>query len=144
MGPRWLDRFGSTCLVGVVIVSPVSIRKRTYSPQVVGEADVVLATLGATTALAGFTLVFLGVVITRYEGTIPEASARVRRRFVGPAEGLLGAFMVGLATVGTCFAWLVGRGGHAFYLVVVALFAVQLVSTALASGYITRGVLLKR
>ncbi len=107
----------------------------------VRDADVVFATLGATTALAGFTLVFLGVVITRYEETIPGASVRVRSRFVGPAGGLLGAFMLGLATVGMSFAWLVARGGHGFYVVVVVLFAVQIVSTALASGYVTRGVL---
>jgi hypothetical protein len=32
---------------------------------VVEDADIVLATLGASTALAGFTLVFLGVVMRR-------------------------------------------------------------------------------
>jgi hypothetical protein len=110
---------------------------------VVKDADVVLATLGATTALAGFTLVFLGVVITRYEETIPGASVRVRGQFVGPAGGLLGAFFLGLTTVGMSFAWLVARGGHGFYVVVVVLFVIQLVSTALASGYVTRGVLRK-
>jgi hypothetical protein len=41
------------------------------------------------------------------------------------------------------FAWLVARGGHGFYVVVVVLFVIQLVSTAIASGYVTRGVLRK-
>jgi hypothetical protein len=104
----------------------------------------VLATLGATTALAGFTLVFLGVIITRYEETVPGASKRVRGQFSGPAAGLLGAFMLGLLTVGISFAWLVAGGGHGFYVLVVALFVLQLLSTALASGYVTRGLLLAR
>jgi hypothetical protein len=108
---------------------------------VVEEADIVLATLGATTALAGFTLVFLGVIITRYEDTIPGASTRVRSRFSGPAGGLLAAFMLGLVAVGVSFAWLATDGGHGFYVVVVVLFVIQLVSTAGASGYVTLGVL---
>jgi hypothetical protein len=42
------------------------------------------------------------------------------------------------------FAWLVARGGHAFYVVVLILFVAQLFSTALASGYVTRDVVLKK
>jgi hypothetical protein len=111
---------------------------------VVKDQDVVLATLGATTALAGFTLVFLGVIITRYEKTIPGASARVRGQFSWPAGGLLFAFLMGLCAIAVSFAWLVARGGHSFYVMVVVLFWLQLLSTALASGYVTRGVLLAK
>ena len=103
-----------------------------------------LATLGASTALAGFTLVFLGVVISRYEETVPGASRRVRGQFASPAGGLLATFLLSLSTVAISFAWLVARGGHAFYVVVLILFVGQLVATALASGYVTRDVVLKK
>jgi hypothetical protein len=121
----------------------LSGERRTF-PEVVEEADIVLATLGASTALAGFTLVFLGVVITRYEETLPGASRRVRGQFATPAGGLLAVFVLSLLTVAISFAWLVARGGHGFYLVIVTLFFVQLLSTALASGYVTWDVLLKK
>jgi hypothetical protein len=100
--------------------------------------------MGATTTLAGFTLVFLGVIITRYEETVPGASTRVRGKFSGPAGGLLGAFVLSLMTVGVSFAWLVADGGHSFYVIVIVLFVVQLLATALASVYVTRGVLLAK
>jgi hypothetical protein len=100
--------------------------------------------MGATTTLAGFTLVFLGVIITRYEETVPGASARVRGKFSGPAGGLLGAFVLSLVTVGVSFAWLVVDGGHSFYIVVIVLFVVQLLATTIASVYVTRGVLLTK
>ena len=102
------------------------------------------ATLGASTALAGFTLVFLGVVITRYEETIPGASRRVRGQFASPASGLLGAFLLSLSTVAVSFAWLAADGGHTLYVVIAALFVAQLVATALASGYVTLGIVLRR
>jgi hypothetical protein len=108
------------------------------------EVDIVEAMLGASTALAGFTLVFLGIVITRHEETIPGASRRVRGQFAGPAGGLLGAFLLSLATVAMSLAWLVADGGHTFYVVIVVLFAAQLLSTALASGYVTWGIVLRR
>jgi hypothetical protein len=111
---------------------------------VVEEGDVVQATLAASTALAGFTLVFLGIVITRYEETVPGASRRVRGRFAGPAGGLLGAFLLSLATVAISFAWLVARGGHHFYVLIVALFALQLVATAIASSYVALGIVVRR
>jgi hypothetical protein len=50
----------------------------------------------------------------------------------------------GLATVAISFAWLAVHGGHSFYVMVIVLFSVQLLATALASGYLTVGVLLKR
>ena len=110
----------------------------------VREGDIVQATLGASTALAGFTLVFLGVVITRYEETVPGASRRVRSQFAGPAGGLLGAFLLSLSTVAMSFTWLAAGGGHSFYVVIVVLFAAQLLSTALASGYVTWGIVVRR
>ncbi len=103
-----------------------------------------LATLGASTALAGFVLVFLGIIITRYESTIPGASSRVRERFLSPAGAVLGVFILGLSTVAVSLAWLAVHGGHSFYVVVIVLFGMQLFSTALISAYVTRGILLKR
>jgi hypothetical protein len=109
----------------------------------VARSDVVATVFGASTALAGLTLVFLGVVIGRYEEALPGASRRVRGRFVGPTAWLFTAFLFGLANAGTSFLWLVVEGGRRWYVVVVVLFFVQLVATALAAGYVALGILRK-
>ena len=61
--------------------------------------DVVLAILGAAAALAGFVLVFLGIVIASYQsypGRVPEPVVRPYR-ISGAA--LLGTFGLSLVTV---------------------------------------------
>ena len=108
------------------------------------EGEVVGAALGASTALAGLTLVFLGVVIGRYDEALPGASRRVRGRFAGPTAGLFITFCVGLATAATSFGWLAADGGHRWYIAVLVLFSVQLGATAIASGYVTLGVVAKK
>jgi hypothetical protein len=52
--------------------------------------------------------------------------------------------VLSLVTVGVSFAWLVADGGHSFYVIVIVLFVVQLLATALASVYVTRGVVLTK
>jgi hypothetical protein len=110
----------------------------------VSEADVVVATLGASAGLAGLVLVFLGVVISRYDDSTPGASSRVRGKYATPAGWLFLTFVLSLATVAVSFAWLATHAGHTFYVAVVVLFPIQLLATVLASGYVTAGVVLKR
>jgi len=79
-------------------------------------------------------LVFLGVLIARYDESTPGASARVRGKYAAPARWLFATFVLGLVVVGMGFAWLVARAGHTGYVAVVVLFSAQLLATALASG----------
>jgi hypothetical protein len=101
------------------------------------EHEVVVAALGASTALAGLTLVFLGVVIAQREETPAGASRRVRSKYSPAAAELFATFLVGLATSGASFAWLAARPGHCWYTAVLVLFAVQLVATATTAGHAT-------
>jgi hypothetical protein len=103
--------------------------------------DVVLAILGASTALAGFELVFLGVMIASYQsygGNVPAPAVRPYRTTGG---ALFGTFGFSLITVALCLAWLALGGPSALYGWTISLFVVQLVAVFLAAGWTTRMVL---
>lgn len=90
--------------------------------------DVVLAMLGASAALAGFVLVFLGVVIASYQsysGPVPEQVVQPYRRL---GAILLAMFGLSLVAVLACLAWLVGGGPEAAYGLVVAVFVVEVLA----------------
>jgi uncharacterized membrane protein len=72
----------------------------------VASKDVVTAALGASAALAGFILVFLGIVITSLSSFPAETTRVVRRPYLWIAGLALGAFALSLATVALGFAWL--------------------------------------
>ena len=105
------------------------------------EKDVVLAMLGASAALAGFVLVFLGIIIASYQsysGGVPE-------QVVGPYRTvggiLLGTFAWCLIAVLVCLAWLVGGGPDASYGATVGLFVVEVFAVFAAALAATRMVL---
>ena len=103
--------------------------------------DVVLAILGAAAALAGFVLVFLGIVIASYQsypGGVPE---QVVRPYRISGAALLGAFGLGLVTVAVSLLWLTGGGTAALYGWSITLFAVLLVAVFAAAAWTTRMVL---
>lgn len=105
------------------------------------KKDVVVAALGASSALAGLVLVFLGVVISQYEeltpGVPPSASTPHRRA----VAALLGIFFVGLVSAALALLWLVTGGGSLLYAALVALFFLQLAALFLAALYTTYRVL---
>ena len=103
--------------------------------------DVVIAILGSSAGLAGFVLVFLGIVIASYQsysGGVPEKVVRPYR-LAGAA--LLGAFGLGLATVAVSLLWLANGGPSGLYDWTVGLFAVLLVAVFAAAVWATRMVL---
>jgi hypothetical protein len=103
--------------------------------------DVVIAILGASAALAGFVLVFLGIIIASYQsypGGVPEGVVRPYR-VAGAA--LLAAFGWGLATVAVSLLWLIGGGPSTLYGWTIALFAVLLAGVFAAAVWATRMVL---
>lgn len=107
------------------------------------EKDVVLAILGASAALGGFVLVFLGIIIASYQsypGGVPEQVVRPYRT-VGAV--LLGAFALCLVAVLLCLAWLVGGGPDATYGVTVGLFVIEILAVFAAALAATRMVLWK-
>ncbi|HKW72907.1 MAG TPA: hypothetical protein VJQ08_08780 [Candidatus Dormibacteraeota bacterium] len=103
--------------------------------------DVILAILGSSGALAGFVLVFLGVIIASYQsysGSVPE---QVTQPYRTSAAALLGAFGLGLVTVAVCLLWLINGGIPALYDWAIVLFAVQLVVVFVSAVWTARMVL---
>lgn len=103
--------------------------------------DVVLAILGAAAALAGFVLVFLGIIIAAYQsypGGVP-GPVIMPYRIAGGA--LFGTFGLSLVTVAICVIWLASGGPPGLYGWTIGLFAIQLVAIFAATGWATRMVL---
>jgi hypothetical protein len=103
--------------------------------------DVVLGILGASAALAGFELVFLGVMIASYQSYGGNVPAPVVRPYRTTGGALFGTFGISLITVALCLAWLALGGPTALYGWTVGLFVVQLIAVFLAAGWTTRMVL---
>lgn len=103
--------------------------------------DVVLAILGASAALAGFVLVFLGIMIASYQsysGGVPEQVIRPYRITGGV---LFATFALSLVTVALCLVWLALGGPAAIYGWTIGLFLILLVAVFIAAGWATRMVL---
>jgi hypothetical protein len=109
--------------------------------RVVGR-DVVMPTLlGASAALAGLALVFLGLVLSAYQGFGPETPRRVLERYRRPAVAVLISFASCLVTVvsGTC--WLLTRDNDVLYVLSVVLFFAELVLLCASAAYVMRRVM---
>ncbi len=103
--------------------------------------DVVIAILGASAALAGFVLVFLGIIIASYQsypGGVPEPVVRPYR-----TSGLilLGTFALSLITVAVSLSWLINGGAIGLYDMAIGLFALQLIAVFSGALWATRMVL---
>ncbi len=104
----------------------------------VEHRDVVTGILGAAAALAGLTLVFLGLVVTAYQ----SGSDGLRRRYETLAMFVLVAFGASIACVALATVWLVdGSDVHALYLAVVVTFFASLAILLLATIVVVRRLL---
>jgi hypothetical protein len=107
--------------------------------------DVVLAVVGASAALAGFVLVFTGILVTSYQGLIgrPGISDVTLSRFRSAAWLSVAVFGVTLLDLFLGVLWLDRDGGHSLYRFLVNLFYVELACLAITAGYVTARVLLR-
>jgi len=103
--------------------------------------DIVIAILGASAALGGFVLVFLGLIITSYQSYSGGVPVDVVRPYRVSGTALLGAFALSLITVALSLLWLINGGAVALYDWCIALFAIQLVVVFSAAVWSTRVVL---
>ncbi|MGP8009351.1 MAG: hypothetical protein ACLPKZ_03735, partial [Acidimicrobiales bacterium] len=95
----------------------------------VGHKDVVLGLLGASAALSGLLLVFLGFIIGAVTGFKGDTPAEILNPLKRVAWACLVSFFVGIACIAVCSWWLFKLGeGFCMYPVTIALFAVQLAS----------------
>ncbi len=103
--------------------------------------DVVLGALGASAALAGFVLVFLGIIIATYQSYAGSAPPSVVRPYRIASISLFTTFGLSLATVAMCLVWLVSGGPTWLYGLTIGFFVVQMLAVFLAAGGTLRMVL---
>ena len=103
--------------------------------------DVVIAILGASAALGGFVLVFLGIVITSKESYGGATGDEVIRPYRIAGAALLGTFGIALVTVASCLIWLINGGNVTLYDMTIVVFAIQLVAVYGSALFTTRMVL---
>jgi hypothetical protein len=107
----------------------------------VAHKDVIITVLGAAAGLAGLVLVFLGIVVTTFQGYDPEQAAAVRPGFRRDAVLTFGPFTLGVTCVGLSTAWLLTTNDQVLYVAAVTAFITQLALLVLAGVLVTRRVL---
>jgi len=108
---------------------------------VVEPKDVVIAILGASAALAGFVLVFLGIVIASYQSFSGGVPSQVVRPYQTSGAALLASFGISLITVALSLLWLINGGSLGLYEWAIGLFALQLIAVFSSALWTTRMVL---
>jgi len=103
--------------------------------------DVVVAILGASAALAGFELVFLGIIIAAYQSYPGGVPAPVVQPYRRTGAALLGTFGLSLVTVALSLLWLINGGSPGLYGWTIGLFALQLSAVFASAAWATRMVL---
>ena len=89
------------------------------------DKDVVTTIIGVSAALAGFTLVFLGVAISAYLAFPSETARLVRGPYRHIAALSLAAFVASLLSVGVGVFWLAGDQERWAYLVALVMSVLQ-------------------
>lgn len=104
--------------------------------------DVIVTVLGASGALAGLVLVFLGIVVTTYQSYPGNVPAEITAGFRQDSILTLVPFALGVACVCVATVWLLlPQNNQVLYITAVAVFFAQLASLLLAAGLVTRRVL---
>lgn len=103
---------------------------------VVAHKDVALALLGASAALAGLVLVFLGFLVSAYAALPGDASARVRGYYQNLGWVVLAPLGFGLACMTMETVWLLDQSGTFWvYVAGIVVFLAQLGGVAVATGW---------
>jgi hypothetical protein len=130
-------------------LSPSARRRVRFRPvrltvvdQTSTNKDTVVAIVGASAALAGLVLVFLGILVTSFQSLLGNVRVTTLDRFKKATWMSLAVFVLALASMVLGVTWLVADGGHGFYLVIVVAFFVQVGALAVVAAYVTTRVLL--
>lgn len=97
-----------------------------------------MAALGASAALGGLMLVFLGLLISAYQGFPGDTPQKVKNRTRMAAWGIFVVFAWGMVSVGLATAWLVAPGGDTLYWIAVVIFASDLVVMVVGAALTTK------
>jgi hypothetical protein len=101
---------------------------------VVAHKDVVLALLGASAALSGLLLMFLGLVVGAYGGLPGDTPRSVKTPYRRTGTIILVAFAIGIVCLVLATCWLLQlTGGQGLYVATVCSFIAQLVAICVAT-----------
>jgi hypothetical protein len=90
--------------------------------------DAVLAMLGASAALGGFVLVFLGFVLAAYQAYPADTVKAVKAKQRAAAWPILAVFAFCVANIAVSLVWLAAPGHDCLYRVNLAAFGAELAS----------------
>jgi hypothetical protein len=110
---------------------------------VVSHKDVILATLGAASAIGGLLLVFLGLLISTVETYENGLAAGVLRKFKIVGAVVTVAFLASVLTIGLSVLWLTNGQNLGIYRWVLFLFVVQLAASVVTAGWAYIDLILK-
>ena len=109
---------------------------------VVEHKDVVVGILGASAALTGLALVFLGLVVTNLLSFTGGTKKAILDRYRRPGLAILGTSGVGVVCMTMASLWLVLLREHqVLYVATVALFFAQLFSMVGATAWSVRRIM---
>jgi hypothetical protein len=98
--------------------------------------DVVTALVGASAAVAGLVLVFLGMVVTAIQGFPGDTPAKVTAGFRNSLIATLLTFLLAVVGVVVDVIWLAVAGGSHLYHVTLVLFGGSVVTLCLCAGFL--------
>jgi hypothetical protein len=110
---------------------------------VTSDKDVVLGVLGAASALAGLTLVFLGLVVTSFQSLQPPVPDPVRAKYQRITLLVLLAFGAGIVCLCSAVYWLVAES-DVIYSVVLGSFVGHLVLLLFSTGVVVHRLLWRK
>ena len=98
--------------------------------------DVVLALVGASSAVAGLVLVFLGMVVTAIQGFPGDTPAKVTAGFRNALAATLLTFLLAVVGLVVDVAWLAAPGGSHLYHVALVLFGGSVVTLCFCAAFL--------
>lgn len=107
--------------------------------------DVIISIVGAAAALAGLTLVFLGLVISAYQNMSEAASERQHSLYRLLSALVLAAFVTSIIAVALATVWLISfTEAHALYVISIVVFMFSLALLVLATVVVVRRLIARR
>lgn len=97
-----------------------------------------IAEVGAAAAIVGLVLVFLGVLVTSYQGLLGQLSQQNLSPIRRAAWLALAVFGAGLISLMLNITWLVAQGGRCFYIGTLVLFFTLLAGLVAVAVYSAR------
>jgi hypothetical protein len=98
--------------------------------------DVVTALVGASSAVAGLVLVFLGMVVTAIQGFPGDTPAKVTAGFRNALVATLLTFLLAILGLAVDVIWLAAPGGSHLYHVALVLFAGSVVTLCFCAAFL--------